>query len=528
MIRTLRTRTRLLSLLLTVMLAVSVHLQVQADVVSEEGRLLNLINQERTSRGLGVLAIHPLLTQAARNYSREMMEHGFFSHVSEVDGSTVLDRIKRTGYYDGYHGSIVVRENIALISGPANAASAHQGFMNSEGHRLNLIASDVNEVGIGITEGLFQSVFGSIYVEVFAYHTRDQQTTVSATVTPNDITVQRGEIALFAVHADSSVSTSALIQVVNLPSSLIWSVDKSSGATPLDAKLTVTTTSATVGTYEFSILVTIAGQTRMLPCRLNILQSTVTLTTSTTTSINTNSKTTGSTSYSTQTSTITSTSKIQSNSSNTSTAMVTQTNTYSSSLETSRNSTSTIPTSSSTRATLPSITTTTPAATAYVTTSTRTTTSTIALPTLRCVIATAAFGSELSAEVQLLREFRDEKVMLTLGGRLFMSVFNRPYYSISPTIAEFIAQHSSVAFIVRALVYPLVFILHLTGLVFDYLRLNPEIAVATAGLLASSLVGLTYLLPVLTLLDRILSAHTRQMSILAHSTHDEVTLAVCR
>jgi len=53
-----------------------------------------------------------------------------------------------------------------------------------------------------------------------------------------------------------------------------------------------------------------------------------------------------------------------------------------------------------------------------------------------CLIATAAFGSELAPQVQMLREIRDNAVLGTLSGTAFMTGFNEFYYSFSPTIAD--------------------------------------------------------------------------------------------
>jgi hypothetical protein len=53
-----------------------------------------------------------------------------------------------------------------------------------------------------------------------------------------------------------------------------------------------------------------------------------------------------------------------------------------------------------------------------------------------CLIATAAYGSEMSPQVQLLREIRDNQLMNTEAGSAFMSGFNEMYYSFSPTIAD--------------------------------------------------------------------------------------------
>jgi hypothetical protein len=54
-----------------------------------------------------------------------------------------------------------------------------------------------------------------------------------------------------------------------------------------------------------------------------------------------------------------------------------------------------------------------------------------------CLIATAAFGSELAPQIQFLREIRDNTVLQTESGSAFMSGFNQFYYSFSPTIADY-------------------------------------------------------------------------------------------
>ncbi len=54
-----------------------------------------------------------------------------------------------------------------------------------------------------------------------------------------------------------------------------------------------------------------------------------------------------------------------------------------------------------------------------------------------CLIATAAFGSELSPQVQQLRELRDNTILNTKSGMAFMTTFNQFYYSFSPTVADY-------------------------------------------------------------------------------------------
>ena len=54
-----------------------------------------------------------------------------------------------------------------------------------------------------------------------------------------------------------------------------------------------------------------------------------------------------------------------------------------------------------------------------------------------CLIATAAYGSEMAPQVQFLREIRDNTVLQTQSGTSFMTAFNQFYYSFSPTIADY-------------------------------------------------------------------------------------------
>ena len=54
-----------------------------------------------------------------------------------------------------------------------------------------------------------------------------------------------------------------------------------------------------------------------------------------------------------------------------------------------------------------------------------------------CLIATAAFGSEMAPQVQFLREIRDNTVLQTQSGTAFMTGFNQFYYSFSPQIADY-------------------------------------------------------------------------------------------
>lgn len=73
-----------------------------------------------------------------------------------------------------------------------------------------------------------------------------------------------------------------------------------------------------------------------------------------------------------------------------------------------------------------------------------------------CLIATAAYGTELAPQVQFLREIRDNTVMSTSSGMAFMSGFNQIYYSFSPTIADLEREHPMFQEAVRAFITPMI------------------------------------------------------------------------
>ena len=72
-----------------------------------------------------------------------------------------------------------------------------------------------------------------------------------------------------------------------------------------------------------------------------------------------------------------------------------------------------------------------------------------------CLIATAAFGSELAPQVQLLREIRDDIVLQTKSGSIFMTGFNQFYYSFSPAVADYERENTTFKEAVKITLTPL-------------------------------------------------------------------------
>ncbi len=96
-----------------------------------------------------------------------------------------------------------------------------------------------------------------------------------------------------------------------------------------------------------------------------------------------------------------------------------------------------------------------------------------------CLIATAAFGSEMAPQVQSLREVRDNIILETESGKTFMTSFNHVYYAFSPAMADLERKDPIVRDTVRAVITPM--IASLT--IFENIEINSEVDVITYGVL---------------------------------------------
>ena len=112
--------------------------------VDLEFKMFDLVNKERTKRGLKALQWDPQLVPVARAHSQDMFSKGYFSHYT-LEGRDPFDRMKAAGIKYFSAG-----ENLAL--GPT-LSICHEGLMNSPGHRANILNSTYGRVGIGILDG---------------------------------------------------------------------------------------------------------------------------------------------------------------------------------------------------------------------------------------------------------------------------------------------------------------------------------------------------------------------------------------
>jgi peptide/nickel transport system substrate-binding protein len=113
----------------------------------------------------------------------------------------------------------------------------------------------------------------------------------------------------------------------------------------------------------------------------------------------------------------------------------------------------------------------------------------------QCLIATAAFGSELTPQVQYLRHFRDHYILSTASGSAFMNIFNSIYYSFSPQVAQYEREQPWFQGMIEVVLYPLFGILMTAERGYSMMG-GDEAGSILAGAIASSLIGVVYLWPI--------------------------------
>ena len=124
-------------------------------LTTDELEVFNLINEQRTKNGLSALKIDSEVQNVARIKAQDMVDNNYFSHTSPTYGSPfdMLNSFKVSYKTAG--------ENIA---GNSSNSAAVTAWMNSSGHKANILNSSFNYTGIGVVNG---SKYGKIYVQMF-------------------------------------------------------------------------------------------------------------------------------------------------------------------------------------------------------------------------------------------------------------------------------------------------------------------------------------------------------------------------
>lgn len=124
-------------------------------LTADEQEVFDLINSQRTAAGLSALQINEEVQNVARIKAQDMVNNNYFSHTSPTYGSP-FDMLKSYGISYKAAG-----ENIAGNSSNSGAVTA---WMNSEGHKANILSNNYNYTGIGVVDS---PKYGKIYVQMF-------------------------------------------------------------------------------------------------------------------------------------------------------------------------------------------------------------------------------------------------------------------------------------------------------------------------------------------------------------------------
>lgn len=128
--------------------------ELSTDEISEVV-MFKLMNKERRKFGKKELKWRPELLSAARTHATDMWEREYFGHISPI-GEDVGNRLQ-----DREIDYALAGENLALAP---TVETAHEGLMNSEGHRENILKEDFEQVGIGVIDN---GVYGKMFVQIF-------------------------------------------------------------------------------------------------------------------------------------------------------------------------------------------------------------------------------------------------------------------------------------------------------------------------------------------------------------------------
>ncbi len=133
---------------------------------------LCLVNKERTKRHLKPLRRQGALDTAAGRFAKRLVADSFFDHTAP-DGSTMVDRIKKTTYLSGGLRSWAVGENIAYGTGVLGTPrSIVKAWMASSGHRANILERRFSDIGLGVSFGSPDGADGATYVHDFGSRRR--------------------------------------------------------------------------------------------------------------------------------------------------------------------------------------------------------------------------------------------------------------------------------------------------------------------------------------------------------------------
>ena len=138
--------------------------------------LADFANVDRRTLSLGPLQWNPVLAEAARGKAEDMAQKGYFAHTSP-EGTTPWSWFKKAGYRYRYAG-----ENLAVYF--SDSWDVHTAWMDSAGHRANILSGKFTEIGIAAAKGGYQGRETIFVVELFGKPQEDAGLLPEAVLVP--------------------------------------------------------------------------------------------------------------------------------------------------------------------------------------------------------------------------------------------------------------------------------------------------------------------------------------------------------
>ena len=189
-----------------------------------QANIISLTNQSRTEFGISELKSSPFLSLAAQKKADNMAAEGYFSHTSP-DGRQPWDFIKEQDYK-----YLMAGENLAVNF--TEAENVEEAWMNSPGHKANILNKNFKEIGIGIAQGQYLGKTTTFVVQMFGLPAKEP---IVLAEKPTVVQISAVPTPILAAENKKSVSPAVTLQIteaklINNNSSLAVSANLSDSA----------------------------------------------------------------------------------------------------------------------------------------------------------------------------------------------------------------------------------------------------------------------------------------------------------
>ncbi len=205
-----------------------------------ESNIISLTNASRASFGLTALTQNSKLTEAAQAKANDMLAKGYFSH-NTPDGKTPWDFVVSANY-----NYLTAGENLAVNF--SEAEEVEDAWMNSPGHKANILNKSFEEIGVGISQGLYQGKNAVFVVQMFGTEAaqkvvlNDAPTPVAPPSTVEKVVEAKPVETKIDAKAESPVKASPIVTMEKSAETAVSQIEEKTKVEPLPEKLAIAET----------------------------------------------------------------------------------------------------------------------------------------------------------------------------------------------------------------------------------------------------------------------------------------------